>query len=98
MGQGSKENATREPLHFFDGSLHLSPVGDSALEPLVLFLGESDTGRLPLHFARPLITRPAGAGPPILGIALTDPSHFAQTRFEARVLGLPRLQLLIHEE
>ena len=45
-----------------------------------------------------MITRSSGAGPSILGIALTAPSHFSQTRFEARVLGLPILQLLIHEE
>ena len=93
MRQGSKENAAREPLHFLDGSLHLSPVGDGALQPLELFLGERDTGSLTLHFARPLITRSAGAGSPILGIALTDPSHFSQARFEARVFGLPRVQL-----
>ena len=45
-----------------------------------------------------MITRSSGAGPPILGIALTDPPHFSQTCFEARVLGLPLLQLRIHEE
>lgn len=98
MRHGFKENTAGEPLHFFDGLLHLSPVGDGVLKPFKLFLGKSHTDGLALHFACPLVTWPSGAGPPILRVALTDPTNASQMRLETREVRLPLLQLFVHEE
>ena len=93
MRHGFKENQAREALHFLNGLLHLPPVGDGALQPLVMFLGKSHTHRLALYFARPLITGSSGAGASILGIALIDPPHLSQTRLETPRI-LPAIDLI----
>ena len=94
MRHGFKENTAGEALHFFDGLLHLAPVGDGALEPLILFLGKSHADGLAFDFSCPLITRAAGAGPSILGVALTDPADSVKPRLEAR-RSWPALALFV---
>src|SRR6266568_2080902 len=36
MGQGREENFARQPLHLFNGLLHLAPIGDGFSKPFTL--------------------------------------------------------------
>ena len=98
MRHSFKEDTAGEALHFFDGLLHLAPVGDGALEPLILFLGKRHADGLAFDFSGPLITRASRARPPILCVALTDPTDSVKPRLEAVVVGLPGLFLHLHAE
>jgi hypothetical protein len=51
VGHGFKQNLTGKALHFFEGLLHLTPIGDGLVEPLILFPREGHADGFAPHLA-----------------------------------------------
>ena len=77
--------------------LRLVPVIYGLLQSLILLSGQSDRDRLGLDLARPLIAGAAGAGPPVLDIAVADPAQASQAGPEPGIFVFNLSEVDIHE-